>query len=909
MERTARTYASRAGLPSAPQPSFPGAAGSHGILGPAAVMMACLTLAACGGGGGGPLLAAPVNSVAASSNVDNLVQSSLATSPSLSSGQRSSKALSIIGAVSAHSAGYTGITPSRKRIRVAVVDSGFDVNHPDLRDNFIWRENQDRATDYPLGRNFAYAPDDNKDDVRVSLHRGTKAISHGTHVAGIIAARDNGFGVKGVAPDAELIPMRFLQDGIPDEFSYMADIDPEHESLEEGKSELANVFKFADDNDAFVVNNSWHLSWRPRVVEIDVPGGSKRYFLQPRVVQRGYESFTSRLLGDSTVQNILAANEDGKEGMAIIFSAGNGGWNSDTGHVAVFEEKFEGDQINRYRNYDQRKSPSFLPATAPQIARTGTPSNLPTPLSAAFLGNKALEGLWLAVVATDGNNKIANFSNGCGVAARYCLAAPGVRVLSTLHADDTEIGFPRTKEYGLYSGTSMAAPVVSGAAAVVKSKAPNLTARQVVDILLRTATDLGAPGTDLVYGHGLVNLARALQPIGQQNAAGGKGSAVAASADTRIAFSSAFGNAAPAATHHFGGLDSYGRVYRYRAPLQDRVLPGPRLSGVLALNNAPPPMMIGRSGGTATYLRSSTDPQSAVGDGSALSVIGARGRVDLAVARRRTSSLLSPAALLAEDAEDAEDKGTSAPPHDWGALAPQSRDLVSGGAGWRLSPRLATGAYFSRALAEGATRRGEAYGMTDLGVSARIGNGESGIGLHLGRLSEDGRFLGSKPEGGYALAGPTRSGYLRLSASRRLSRRLSVGVNVMRLRARVDFRHDEFVEDTRITARSGGAYLALRDAGRTGGRLVLHYGEPLAVTGGAIRQSSVMGYTAGGAYKPVQSSLDLGVRSRHRMTQVMYRAPLADGVSGFAAAAHHRNWSHQRGLGNNLVMVGLSVRR
>jgi len=786
---------------------------------------------------------------------------------------------------------------------VAVVDSGFDVNHPDLRDNFIWRENQDRATDYPLGRNFAYAPDDNKDDVRVSLHRGTMAISHGTHVAGIIAARDNGFGVKGVAPDAELVPMRFLQDGIPDEFSYMADIDPEHESLEEGKSELANVFKFADDNDAFVVNNSWHLGWRPRVVEIDVPGGSKRYFLQPRVVQRGYESFTSRLLGDATVQNILAANEDGKEGMAIIFSAGNGGWNSDTGHVAVFEEKFEGDQINRYRNYDQRKSPSFLPATAPQISRTGTPSNLPTPLSAAFLGNKALEGLWLAVVATDGNNKIANFSNGCGVAARYCLAAPGVRVLSTLHADDTEIGFPRTKEYGLYSGTSMAAPVVSGAAAVVKSKAPNLTARQVIDILLRTATDLGAPGTDPVYGRGLVNLDRALLPVGPVNAAGGKGRAVAPTGTTRIAFSAAFGNAAPSAKHLFGGLDGYGRVYRYRAPLQDRVLPGPRLSGVLALNRGHAPVMIARAGGTATYLQSSTNPQSAVGDGSAISFIGSKARIDLAVARRRISNSLSPATLLAED------QGLAAAPHDWGGLAPQSRDLIRGGAGWKLAPGLSAGAYFSRALAEGATRRGEAYGMTDLGVSARIGETGSGIGFHLGRLSEEGRFLGSKPEGGYALARPTRSGYLRLSASRRLNSRLSVGVNVMKLRSRVDFRHDDFVSDTDITARSAGAYLALRDAGRRGDRLVLQYGEPLAVTGGSIRQSSVAGYTANGGYRQGHSSLDLGVRSRHRMTQVMYRAPLAGGIHGFAAAAHHRNWSHQRGLGNNLVMFGLTLRR
>ena len=97
------------------------------------------------------------------------------------------------------------------------------------------------------------------------------------------------------------------------------------------------------------------------------------------------------------------------------------------------------------------------------------------------------------------------------------------------------------------SGTSMAAPVVSGAAAVLKGAFPNLTARQVVDILLRTATDLGAPGTDPVYGRGLVNLARALQPIGPTRAAAADAFGIAPTADTRVALSAAFGDAAPSA--------------------------------------------------------------------------------------------------------------------------------------------------------------------------------------------------------------------------------------------------------------------------------------------------------------------------------------------------------------------------
>jgi hypothetical protein len=43
------------------------------------------------------------------------------------------------------------------------------------------------------------------------------------------------------------------------------------------------------------------------------------------------------------------------------------------------------------------------------------------------------------------------------------------------------------------------------------------------------------------------------------------------------------------------------------------------------------------------------------------------------------------------------------------------------------------------------------------------------------------------------------------------------------------------------------------------------------------------------------------------MVQMAYQRPLAGRVSGFAVAAHHRNWSHQGGLTNNLVMVGLSL--
>ncbi|MCG8471156.1 MAG: S8 family peptidase [Desulfobacterales bacterium] len=61
-------------------------------------------------------------------------------------------------------------------------------------------------------------------------------------------------------------------------------------------------------------------------------------------------------------------------------------------------------------------------------------------------------------------------------------------------------------------GTSYAAPYVAGIAAIVNSKFPELSPADVAGILLNTTRDLGTPGTDAVYGRGMVDLANALSP-------------------------------------------------------------------------------------------------------------------------------------------------------------------------------------------------------------------------------------------------------------------------------------------------------------------------------------------------------------------------------------------------------------
>jgi len=60
--------------------------------------------------------------------------------------------------------------------------------------------------------------------------------------------------------------------------------------------------------------------------------------------------------------------------------------------------------------------------------------------------------------------------------------------------------------HGAFTGTSAATPHVTGAAALVWSANPCLTARQVGNFLRQRALDVGAPGYDYQYGYGLLSL-------------------------------------------------------------------------------------------------------------------------------------------------------------------------------------------------------------------------------------------------------------------------------------------------------------------------------------------------------------------------------------------------------------------
>ncbi|PPU69456.1 S8 family serine peptidase [Xanthomonas pisi] len=117
-----------------------------------------------------------------------------------------------------------------------------------------------------------------------------------------------------------------------------------------------------------------------------------------------------------------------------------------------------------------------------------------------------LERGWLVVGALDTANptQLASYSNACGVAMRYCLVAPGTSLFIDPDATASNIRY----FYG--SGTSFAAPLVSGAAALVWQAFPYFNNDLIRQTLLGTATDLGAAGVDPTFGYGLLNVGKAV---------------------------------------------------------------------------------------------------------------------------------------------------------------------------------------------------------------------------------------------------------------------------------------------------------------------------------------------------------------------------------------------------------------
>ena len=133
----------------------------------------------------------------------------------------------------------------------------------------------------------------------------------------------------------------------------------------------------------------------------------------------------------------------------------------------------------------------------------------------------------IAVGATDSNNNYASFSN---YGLEVDLAAPGVAIYSTW------IG-----GYNYDSGTSMAAPFVSGLAAILSGMHENSSPDTIAWEMQSTALDLGPAGVDPYFGHGLIQIDQAIQlalpPVVLSSVRAGVNPTNAASVNFTVTFS------------------------------------------------------------------------------------------------------------------------------------------------------------------------------------------------------------------------------------------------------------------------------------------------------------------------------------------------------------------------------------
>lgn len=315
--------------------------------------------------------------------------------------------------------------------RVAILDTGFDTDHPDLVPNV----NFGLSTNFVAGESLTYALPD--------------PFSHGSHVAGIVAAADNAFGTIGIAPEAELVLVKVLGD--------------------------AGSGTFAD-----VISGIVHAA----NVEADIINMS----LGATVKKSGFcdedGCVSAREVAELLVALGRATTYAYRQGTTVIAAAGNDADDADHNANQVFVPA-------------QSPHVIAIAATGPLGWAVDPSTDLDVPAFYTNFGQSMI-----AFAAPGGNVDFDLLDSGqvCTVVlTRPCW------VFDLVFSTGSDLN-PAIAGYFWAAGTSMSAPHASGVAAIIIGQnGGDLHPAQVEARLRASADDLGKPGQDDFYGHGRVS--------------------------------------------------------------------------------------------------------------------------------------------------------------------------------------------------------------------------------------------------------------------------------------------------------------------------------------------------------------------------------------------------------------------
>lgn len=477
---------------------------------------------------------------------------------------------------------------------------------------------------------------------------------------------------------------------------------------------------------------------------------------------------------------------------------------------------------------------------------------------------------------------ISDFSNRAGTGASQYVAALGYRVRA----------FDQTGTAFLYSGTSYSAPALSGAAALLFQAFPSLTATQIVDIIFRTADDAGAPGTDAIFGRGILNLTRAFSPIGSASLAG---SAVAVSTSDNGALGSAFGTGGQLGQSLGGAiiLDSYRRAFTADLGATLRLAPQRHpLADGLSLT----PASLSLQGGRATLGFGFATPQTArpwVGEAQ-------RGRDggDEVRTRVRTGFIASdvapatrlgfgigqtPAELTRILAGDGGPAFLAATAGEAGGqlLQPGAAGAVSRSFGdWTLSLAAGQAEYLPTDATPGALIAANArrYGIESVMAGVARAAGPVRLRADIARQRESATLLGSRPGAVFGLAGGATTlfataGADALLGSWRLGGEWRRGWTQAATGGGLLATLGTIASDAwRIDLSRGGAFAA-------GDSVALRLSQPLRVSRAAATLAVPVAWDyASGAATTELRAVDLAPTGRELDIEAAYAAPLGAGV-------------------------------